>query len=300
VFEGGGFGVGVTVTPIDVEPWPVEFLPPGVVARPTRLGEMMPAAARTDAEIALELQRVQQMEARLAAYNAELVAELAARRPDALDRQIGEPGAASPDWLPGPGREAAAGVSEFFADELALILNCSRTAATKLADAATLLAQRLPATWAALADGLLDWPRARALVTELMEPAREVEPQLIAEVEAAVLPRAAEMSIGQLQAAARRELLHRDAAAADRRRAQAERATDVVLRPARDGMATLFAFMPHPLAAAISRTVDDHARMARAEGDTRRSASCAPESWPTWCCARGIPPGRRSPPTSPS
>jgi hypothetical protein len=27
--------------------------------------------------------------------------------------------------------------------------------------------------------------------------------------------------------------------------------------------------MPHPLAAAISRTVDDHARMARAEGDTR-------------------------------
>ena len=94
MFEGGGFGVGVTVTPLDVEPWPVEFLPPGVVARPTRLGEMMPVAARTDAEIALELQRVQQMEARLAAYNAELVAELAARRPDALDRQIGEVGAA--------------------------------------------------------------------------------------------------------------------------------------------------------------------------------------------------------------
>jgi hypothetical protein len=209
------------------------------------------------------------MEARLAAYNAELVAELAARRPDALDRQIGEVGAASPDWLPGAGREAATGVSEFFADELALILGCSRTAATKLADAATLLAERLPATWAALADGLLDWPRARALVTELMEPAREVEPQLIAEVEAAVLPRAVEMSLGQLQAAARRELLHRDAAAAYRRRAQAERATDVALRPARDGMAKLFAFMPHPLAAAISRTVDDHARMARAEGDTR-------------------------------
>jgi hypothetical protein len=110
VFEGGGFGVGVTVTPLDVEPWPVEFLPPGVVARPTRLGEMMPVAARSDAEIAVELQRVQQMEARLAADSAELVAELAARRPDALDRQIGEPGAAAPGaaapgWLPGPGRE---------------------------------------------------------------------------------------------------------------------------------------------------------------------------------------------------
>ena len=240
------------------------------------------------------------MEARLAAYNAELVVELAARRPDALDRQIGEVGAASPDWLPGAGREAATGVSEFFADELALILGCSRTAATKLADAATLLAERLPATWAALADGLLDSPRARALVTELMEPAREVGPQLIAEVEAAVLPRAAEMSLGQLQAAARRELLHRDAAAADRRRAQAERATDVALRPAHDAMAKLFAFMPHPLVAAISRTVDDHARMARAEGDTRPIGQLRAGVLAEWCCARGIPPGRRSPPTSPS
>jgi hypothetical protein len=54
VFEGGGFGVGVTVTPLEVEPWPVEFLPAGVSARPTRLGEMMPVAARTDAEIAVE------------------------------------------------------------------------------------------------------------------------------------------------------------------------------------------------------------------------------------------------------
>jgi hypothetical protein len=269
VFEGGGFGVGVTVAPLDVEPWPVEFLPPGVAARPTRLGEMMPVAARTDAEIAVELRRVQQMEARLAAYTAELVAELAGRRPDTLDRQIGEPGAASPDWLPGPGREAAAGVGEFFADELAVILNCSRTAATRLADSAALLTERLPATWAALADGQLDWPRARALAVELMESAREVEPQLIAEVEAAVLPRAAEMSIRRLQVAARSELLRRDEAAADRRRRQAERAADVVVRPARDGMAHLSVFLPQPLAAAIGGTVDGCARMARADGDTR-------------------------------
>ena len=89
MFEGGGFGVGVTVTPLDVEPWPGEFLPAGVTARPTRLGEMMPVAARTDAEIAVELQRVQQMEALLAAYTAELVAELAGappRHPRPADR----------------------------------------------------------------------------------------------------------------------------------------------------------------------------------------------------------------------
>ncbi|MCW2579356.1 MAG: hypothetical protein JWR82_957, partial [Blastococcus sp.] len=56
----------------------------------------MPVGCRTDAEIAGELQRVQQAEARLAAYTAELVTELAGRRPNAVDRQIGEPGAASP------------------------------------------------------------------------------------------------------------------------------------------------------------------------------------------------------------
>jgi hypothetical protein len=268
VFEGGGFGVGVTVTPLDVQPYPVELLPPGVTARPTRLGELMPVAARTDAEIALELRRVQQMEARLAAYTAELVAELAARRPDSLDRQIGEPGAASPGWLPAPGRQAATGVSEFFADELALILNCSRTAATKLADSAALLVDRLPATWAALADGLLDWPRARALAAELLEPARDLEPQVLAAVEAAVLPGAGGRSIRQLQAAARRELLRRDAAA-DRRRTQAEQAADVLVRPAADGMAELSAFLPQPLAAAIRDTVDTYARMATADGDPR-------------------------------
>ena len=269
MFEGGGFGVGVTVTPLEVEPWPVEFLPAGVSARPTRLGEMMPVAARTDAEIAVEVRRVQQLEARLAAYTAELVAELAARRPDGLDRQLGEPGAASPDGLPGPGREAAPGVGEFFADELAVILNCSRAAATRLADTAGLLTTRLPGTWAALADGLLDWPRARALAAELLEPAREVEPRLLAEVEAAVLPRAGRLSIPGLRAAARGELLRRDAAAADRRRRQAERAADVVVRPARDGMAHLSALLPQPLAAAIRNTVDGYARLARAGGDPR-------------------------------
>ncbi|WP_170182281.1 HNH endonuclease signature motif containing protein [Blastococcus colisei] len=267
MFEGGGFGVGVTVTSLDVAPWPEEVLPPGVVARPTRLGEMLPVASRTDAEIAAELQRIQQMEARLAAYTVELVTEMSARRPDTLDRQIGEPGAASPDWAPGPGLEPAPGVSEFFADELAMILNCSRTAATKLADTAALLTQRLPVTWAALADGQLDWPRARALAAELMDPARDVEPQVIAEVEAAVLPRANRLSIRGLQAAARAELLRLDAGAADRRRKQAERGADVTLRPERDGMAELSVFLPHPMAATIHQTLDHYARLAKVAGD---------------------------------
>jgi hypothetical protein len=269
MFEGGGYGVGVTVNHLDVPSWPPSALPPGVVERPTRLGEMMPVTARSDAEIAVELQRIDQMEARLAAYRAELIVELAGRRPDSQDRQIGEPGAASPGWLPGAGRETAPGVSEFFADELAMILNCSRTAATKLADSAMLLLERLPETWAALADGLLDWPRGRAIAAELLEPSRDLEPGVLTAVEAAVLPRATSLSVRGLQAAVRTELLRWDAAAADRRREQAKRAADVSVRPMRDGMAELRVFLPQPMAAAIARTLDGHARLAKTDGDPR-------------------------------
>ncbi|MGY2083344.1 hypothetical protein, partial [Blastococcus sp. SYSU DS0539] len=65
----------MTVDVLDVPPWPAELTPPGVSVRPTRLGEAMPVAARTDAEIALELRRIQQAESALAAYRAELICE---------------------------------------------------------------------------------------------------------------------------------------------------------------------------------------------------------------------------------
>ncbi|RBY96978.1 hypothetical protein DQ237_05085 [Blastococcus sp. TF02-8] len=223
MFEGGGFGVGVTVDVLALPSWPAEVLPAGVRSRPTRLGELMPVAARTGSEIAVELQRIQALEARLAAYRTELVAELAGRRPDSDDRQVGEPGAASPGWLPGPGQESAPGVSEFFADELAHVLHCSRTAASTLADQSLVLLGFLPATWAALADGALDWPRARAVAVELGPVVRDVAPQVLAAIESAVLPRAGELSVSGLRAAVRAELLRRDEAAAERRRRSARR-----------------------------------------------------------------------------
>jgi hypothetical protein len=152
---------------------------------------------------------------------------------------------------------------------LAHVLNCSRATATRLADSAALLTRLLPSTWEALADGQLDWPRARALAAELLDPAREVAAEVIAAVEAAVLPRAGGLSITGLRAAARRELLRHDAAAANRRRREAERAADVTLRPARDGLATLASLGPAPLTTAIWQTIDSYARMAKADGDPR-------------------------------
>lgn len=267
MFDGGGFGVAVTVAQLAAPSWPVEQLPNGVVSRPTRLGEVVPVRARSDAELAAELQRVERGESALAAYKLELVAALASRRPAERDLPQGAAGAASPDWAPGPGNAPAEGVSEFFADELALVLNCSRSSATRLADASAVLVHELPTTWAALADGQLDWPRARALAAELSEPAREVEPAVLAAVEAAVLPRASGLSIPGVRALARKELIQRDAAAAERRRRQAEKAADVTVRPMRDGMAEFRAFLPQPMAAALRETIDGYARLAESAGE---------------------------------
>src|ERR671917_1946149 len=113
MFFGGGFGVGLTVA--DLAPPSPEFGPP-VTAAPS-LGELLPVSARTAAEKALELQRVQRLKAELAAYELELVAAFAADRPACLDRQPGEPGAAADtedDAV--SGGAAPSGVSEFFPD----------------------------------------------------------------------------------------------------------------------------------------------------------------------------------------
>jgi hypothetical protein len=150
----------------------------------------------TPEQKALQLQRVQEAKSVLAGYEAELVEGLASDRPASDDRQRCQPGAASGEWAAALLDE---GVSEFFPDELALILNCSRAGATQLWEWATTLRRRLPATWAALADGWLDWPRARAIAAELGWPARESPDDVVAAVERAVLPQATGLSITRVR-----------------------------------------------------------------------------------------------------
>jgi hypothetical protein len=259
MFFGGGFGVGLTVADLT----PPAFGPP-ITSVPS-LGEVLPVHARTAEEKAAELQRVQRLKAELAAYELELVAAFAADRPASLDRQPGEPGAAAD-----AGDDAAPdGVSEFFPDELALTLNCARASASTLTEHALTLTGPLRATHTELAQGRLDWPRARTIAAELGRPARDIDPQIVAAVEAAVLPDAASLSIRRLKARLRAELAARDAAASDRRRERAHRAVTVTRRPVGDGISELAAGMPDELAAACQATIDELAWRAHNAGDAR-------------------------------
>jgi hypothetical protein len=262
MFPGQRYGVAVSVA--ELHPEAPDFLPAETVGRPMRLDEMLPAECLTDDEPAREIDRCTQAEAVVAAHKAERIAHLAARRPASADRRPGEPGAAAErdERLP-------AGVSEFFPDKLAMILNCSRSGATVLTEVSQTLITTLRATWTALAEARIDYPRARALAAELGEPARDTDPRIVAAVEAAMLPVASRLSVKRLRAETRRELIARDADAAERRRKRAERSADVVVRSIGDGMAELVTTMAAPLSAATFDVVDQYARMAKADGDER-------------------------------
>src|SRR3954468_1040993 len=134
MFPPGGFGVGLTVARLRPPPDDDLVPPEGVVSRPSRLGDLLPVALMTAEQKAINLQRVTEAEAELAAFKAELVVGLATDRPASGDRQRGQVGAASGEWA---AELLDEGVSEFFPDELALILNGSRTAATQLWERST-------------------------------------------------------------------------------------------------------------------------------------------------------------------
>lgn len=268
---GGGYGVGLTV--VDrAEPraaWAPP--PPGVTRRRTRLSEMVAPELCSEDEVVREMRAVADGRAQLAAYEAVLVAELAARRPAQTDLTDDQPGHGVEGW--GPAR-VPVGVSEFLVDELAMLKGISLTAATGLAERSLALVRELPATWEALADGLVDEPRANAIVRALAGQSQTaggpVEPAVVAEVEAQALAwaRAGETPV-RLRERTAAALIALDAAAADRRRKKAERAADVRVRAVGDGMSELIADLPTTVAAACRETVDTYARMAKDDGDQR-------------------------------
>jgi len=218
-----------------------------------------------------ELRALADARSKFVAYEAVVVAQLAARRPGQRDLAGDRPGHGVEGWLPG---SAPLGVSEFFADELAVVKSMSRTAATVLLERSLVLVHELPAVWAALADGLIDEARANAVVRALggqsVDAGGSVPPAVVADVEAQALSWAlageTPRRLADRTAAASIAL---DEAAADRRRKRAERHADVSVRPTADGMSEMVVDMPTPVAAACREAVDSYARLAKAGGDVR-------------------------------
>ena len=130
------YAVGVTLVPLSA---PRASAEPEPFREPETLPELLPRG-RSASENAQLLRQITAAEAMLAGLRVQAVAEFAAARPDTTDRRFGDR-----DEIPAPGRPE--GVSGFFADELALVLNCSRTAASVLTDQCTALAEKLPALW---------------------------------------------------------------------------------------------------------------------------------------------------------
>jgi hypothetical protein len=197
-----------------------------------------------------------------AGYEAELILRLAEESPEDGDPAPGTPGARRPGWT--AGRDVA-GVSEFFASELGLVLNRGRGTANHLHHRAVVWRDNLPATFAALSGGGLDLARAAALADVL----GATTPALAQQVEKRLLPEAVDLSVAKLKVRALELLAELDAAAADQRRADARRNADVFLQPGADGMATLGAELPADEAAEAQAVLDQLARMAKADGDPR-------------------------------
>jgi hypothetical protein len=120
-------------------------------------------------------------------------------------------------------------------EEIALALTLTHWSADNQAHLAVSLAQRLPATLAALAAGRIDLPRAR-LIDDATAVLTDEDAQ---RVEARILPRASRMTTGELRDALRHAVINIDPAAAEKRRRRAERHARVRLYGDSDHTATL-------------------------------------------------------------
>ena len=159
------------------------------------------------------------------------------------------------------------GTSEFFVDELALVTQRTERSAARLARDAYVLIERLPCVWAALADGELDWPRARVFIDVLGSTAAGVAEAVVAAGAAG----GGRLSLGRLRArlTGRRSPSDADAGReAPRARPRSGRMCGVYPTARRDE-SSCAAEMPSPVAAACWSTIDELAWMRKNDGDPR-------------------------------
>jgi hypothetical protein len=202
---------------------------------------------------------------RQATVEARELAAFARHRPSAaLDRpddEVGASAAATRAARP----SALTEISEWAVDEVMVALSLSSQAASQLLTESVILVEQLPATLAALEVGTIGRPHARMLA-EVLAPLKD---DVRADVEAGVLARAEGRTVAQLKVAARRAVLRADAAAAARRLAEAARERQVRVFPGDDGMASLSATLPTPVALACKKALEQYADECATPGDER-------------------------------
>jgi hypothetical protein len=205
--------------------------------------------------------------ARAAAEQAEALAAFARCRPSSLDRPETEIGAAAARSR--AARPAAlTAVSEWAVDEVAVALQLTAQAASALLVDSVLLVDRLPATMAALREGRISWLHARVMTDVVARLSDELRPV----AEERLLARVAGRTSSQLRVAARRVVQRLDATALLERAAQAIRERRVTVYPGDDGMATLSAVLPAPVARALLDALHQYAEAAAVDGDERTTA----------------------------
>jgi Domain of unknown function (DUF222) len=156
-------------------------------------------------------------------------------------------------------------LDDYTADEIAVALSISGTAAGQRLHLALDLADRLPATLAALERGGIDVLRARVIC----EATRPLSAEQAAQVEQRVLERALEQTAPQLRQSVKRAVLQIDPEGGQARYQQHRTDRRIVITPAEDGMAELWAYLPAAAAIAVYDTVNSHARRCRTPGDPR-------------------------------
>lgn len=158
---------------------------------------------------------------------------------------------------------------EFAADAVAARLGLTRRAAAQLVTVAHGTA-RLPEVADALAAGVVDRPKAEALID-----AGRLPDDLRREVVAGVLPDAEHLTAPQIRARMRRAEIEADPDGTEERHRAARAERFVRLEPVDDAMAYLTAYLPADDAARAFAAIDDAGlAMRRAPGETRRLDEC--------------------------
>ena len=163
---------------------------------------------------------------------------------------------------------------DFAADELTARMRWTAWTARHRLGEAERLAACLPATWTALADGRVDYPRVRRIVNATWE-LTEAD---AAAVDAVVADAAEGLTTAQLDELLAAEVAAVDAAASARRAARAAERRRVGVTPLPDGMARLVAEGPAPDVLTMFRGITAAAQQQQREEQQKRRQQAPPSA----------------------